>query len=250
MERIKLFCLPYAGGSSDFYRKWTKILDENISLYPLELRGRGGRYKLPFCNSMEEAVDDIFEIVRNDAGIGIGRYAIFGHSMGSILAYELSRKLIDSGYGEAVHIFFSGRYPPDIIKDTRMRHLMTDNEIIEEMMAIGGISEKLLKHTGLLKIFIRTLRADFKMVETYRNVHSHEKYHFDISVLRGKEDTIFIGEDIAAWKEYTDKTCMFYEFDGGHFFLHNKMEDIAGIINHTLNRCQMSPVRMEGQYGQ
>jgi surfactin synthase thioesterase subunit len=170
--------------------------------------------------------------------------------MGTILAYELSWKLIDSGYGEPVHIFFSGRYPPHFLKETKLRHLMTDNEIIEEMTALGGMSGNLLKLPGLLKLFIRTLRADYKMIDTYRNVHPLEKYHFDISVFRGKEDAVFTGGDIDAWKEYTDKTCMIYEYDGGHFFLHDRMEDIAGIINNTLNRGQMNPIRMVSQYGQ
>lgn len=248
MESIKLFCLPYAGGSSDFYKKWNKFLEGSILLYPLELRGRGGRYQLPFCDSIEEAVEDIFAVVKNETVAG--RYAIFGHSMGSILAYELSRKLMDCGYREPVHIFFSGRYPPHFIKETKMRHLMTDNEIIEEMMALGGISEKLLKHTGLLKLFIRTLRADYKMVETYRNVHPLEKYCFDISVLRGKEDVVFTCEDMDAWREYTKKNCMIYEFDGGHFYLHKHMEDIAGIINNTLIRGQTCPARTGGQHEQ
>ena len=82
-----LFCLPYAGGSEVAYYKWKKYLHPSIELIPIELKGRGKRFNEIFYESLEEAVDDIFEnikdkIINND-------YAIYGHSMGSLLSYEL-----------------------------------------------------------------------------------------------------------------------------------------------------------------
>ena len=114
---------------------------------------------------------------------------------------------------------------------------MTDEELVNVMAQLGGISKKRQEHPGLLKPFIRTLRADYKMVETYRSDRPLTKFKCDISVLRGKEDTIFEHEDMDAWRKYTQMNCMMYEFEGGHFYLHKNVENVVGIINKTLKEC-------------
>src|ERR1700738_4611092 len=110
-----LFCLPYAGGSEVIYYKWKKYLHPSIQLIPIQLKGRGKRFSEIFYENIEEAVDDIFENVKDK--IVDDDYAIYGHSMGSLLAYELYYKISKLNLKKPKHIFFSGYKAPSIIRE-------------------------------------------------------------------------------------------------------------------------------------
>lgn len=232
MERIKLFCLPYAGGSAAIYQAWQKYLNHVIELHPIELAGRGSRYGSPLYESIEEAVDDIYRLVRDD--LDDSRYAIFGHSMGSMLAYELAYKIKNLKHQPPVQLFFSGRRPPGIERSTKNIHLLADQEFMAEVLKKGGTPAELLENRELLEIFIPILKADFKIVETYRDVKKDDKLSCNISVLWGKQEEEGTLSEIGEWRKYTDKNCTIHLFDGGHFFINQFMRDVVNIINSTI----------------
>lgn len=232
MNKIKLFCLPYAGGSAMVYKKWEKYLEDPIKLVMLELAGRGSRSKEPYYNSMQDAVEDIFNIV--EAKTDESGYAIFGHSMGSILAYQLAAKIRDSKLKQPIHVFFSGRYPPGLKKEERNTHLLPETEFIQEAKNMGGIPEKLFRYEVLLKKAMETLRADYKILETGGYDPLIKQLNYDISVLSGNKDALLESLDMSAWEKYTERQCNFYVFDGGHFYLHDNVKGIVNIINNTL----------------
>ncbi len=233
MEGIKLFCLPYAGGSATVYSKWRKYLDKDIKLCPIEMPGRSDRSTEPYYNSVEEAIDDITNIIMNELEEE-SEYAIFGHSMGSIMAYELVCRFKEKNLKPPMHVFFSGRYPPNIKKERTYKHLLPDAEFEQEARRFGGMPENLFRFEGLLKTAMKTLRADYKVIETYESEPAIHKLNFNISALAGTEDVLATPVEMAEWANYTDKQCAFYYFDGGHFYLHNHMEKITQIINNTL----------------
>lgn len=111
MHKITLFCFPYAGGSAVAYNKWKKYNNTNIEIIPIELAGRGKRFGEELYDKIEDAVDDVYEIVKSNIN---GPYGLFGHSMGSIIAYELARKINNSNLPNPEYIFVSGRKPPHI----------------------------------------------------------------------------------------------------------------------------------------
>lgn len=232
MKEIKLFCLPYAGGSADIYARWRNYLNSSIELCPIELPGRSKRAKDPYYKSMGEAVEDIASFVKNETHNS--DYAIFGHSMGSIITYELICKLYQMGLKLPIHVFFSGRYPPCIEKQDKNMHLLSDDELIHEAVSMGGIPEKLLKYTKLVENAANTLRADYTILETYGHNPHIQKFDIDISVLSGTNDELAAVEDMKYWELYTHKSCTFYTFEKGHFYLHNNAETIVKIINNTL----------------
>lgn len=81
MKQIKLFTIPYAGGSSVVFQEWKKYFDNEIELIPIELAGRGKRFNNPLYNTLEEAVDDVLKQIQSCLVPG-DDYALFGHSMG------------------------------------------------------------------------------------------------------------------------------------------------------------------------
>jgi len=113
MKKIKLFCFPHAGGAASSFNYWKKYLDlAHIELCPLELPGRGRRFSEKLLHSMQEAVEDIHGLIKND--LDSSPYAFFGHSLGCLLAFELGHKALQSDQRNPLHIFFSGHTPPHI----------------------------------------------------------------------------------------------------------------------------------------
>lgn len=242
MRKIKLICLPYAGGSMQVYKKWTKYLDDAIELIPLELAGRGRRLLEPPYESMNEAVDDVYMEVR--PMIENSNYAIFGHSMGSVIAYELVHKLRDEGLHNPEHVFFSGRNSPHVRKNEPHIHNAPLEVFIDKLLKMGGTPKKLLENVDFINAFIPMLRADFKIIETY-SLQNNSKIECDISALSGRMDQNTEDKDMKKWENCTSGKCNLYKFDGGHFFINDKTEDVVRVINNVLTSYALNNMVIE-----
>ncbi|MTI47963.1 MAG: thioesterase [Firmicutes bacterium] len=226
-----LFCLPYAGGSKSMYYKWKSHLSPLIQLEPIELKARGYRYDEDFYDNFEEAVTDIFENIKDK--LVDSEYAIFGHSMGSLLAYELYYQIVRENYKIPKHIFFSGCKPPSILaKDTKF-HLLPDDEFIKKILCLGGTPKEVTDNEELLELVLPILRNDFRMIGNYKYHNRKEKIQCNISILNGKDDDI-TEDELLKWNEEGDKCCQTYHFEGGHFFINHKRNEIINIIHQTL----------------
>lgn len=217
------------------YMSWKRRLDKRIELKPIELCGRGKRFSNPLYDSFDEAIEDIYKVIYEE--LDGTPYAVFGHSMGTILAYELIRKIIHHTKQEPLHVFLSGRYPPYIETEEENVHLLPDKEFIDKIIKFGGTNQVVLDNKELLDLFLPVLRSDYRLVEKYKHSGSVSKLNCDITVLNGKFDNYIIEKDIGSWREYTNKTCSFYEFEEGHFFINKYKEEVIGIINDSLGNC-------------
>jgi surfactin synthase thioesterase subunit len=226
-----LFCLPYAGGSETIYYKWKKHLHPSIQVVPMELKGRGKRFS-EFCyESLEEAVDDIFGNIKDK--IIDDDFAIYGHSMGSLLAYELYYKISELNLRKPKHIFFSGYKAPSIVRERENTYTLPNYDFMKKVMELGGTPEELMNNQELLQIFLPIIRSDFKILETYNYEEREEKIQCDVSILNGKQDSINL-EEILTWKNHVSRSFKVYNFEGNHFFINSNVENITSIINTTL----------------
>ncbi|MED4445710.1 thioesterase II family protein [Bacillus thuringiensis] len=226
-----LFCLPYAGGSRAIYHDWKNHLHPSIQIVPIELKGRGQRFLEVFYESLEEAVDDIFENIKDK--IRNDDFAIYGHSMGGLLAFELYYKLSKLNSNKPKHIFFSGYRAPSVIRERENIYTLPDYEFMKKVMELGGTSEELMKNKDLLEIYLPIIRSDFMITETYNYEEREEKIACDISILNGKQDTTNL-KDILTWKNHGCGEFKVYNLEGNHFFINNNVENITSIINTTL----------------
>ncbi|MDQ0175270.1 thioesterase II family protein [Bacillus chungangensis] len=232
MSKIKLFCIPYAGGSAVVYSKWKKLINPLIELKEIELPGRGYKMKEPLLDNMPEMVENIFKEMKNEIK---PPYALFGHSMGALITYELYKKLKKAGYPAPVHMFISGKKSPQVaIKDLKLYHLPED-EFIDHILKYNGTNESVFKNKELASLFIPILRADFKIVETYKFDHTDDRLDCDISVFGGTEDRTVDWDDLLQWQEVAKKKCNFYSFKGGHFFINEHTEEVVNQINRIIN---------------
>jgi medium-chain acyl-[acyl-carrier-protein] hydrolase len=231
MNKTKLFCLPYAGGSSTIFAKWEQYLAPGISLRAIEPAGRGRRLHEALYPDMAAAVDDIFNLVLKE--VFDGPYALFGHSLGSKYVYKLALKIQETSLSQPVHLFFSGRRPPHVKdKNEKKFHLMNDTEFRQELINLGGTPPEFFEHPELLELFLPVLKNDFRLSE--EEVEGDIlPLNCNITVFSGKEDEQ-TPEQCDGWKYHTRKLCSIHYFNGGHFFIHHEAWRMIQLINHVL----------------
>lgn len=228
-ERIKLFCFPYAGGSSFIYNEWRKFFDDDIEIIAVELQGRGKRITEPLYKDLDHVIEDMFLILKEQ--IDGAPYMFFGHSMGAMIAYELCQRLLEENRSLPEHVFFSGRGAPHILREDKEKfHMMSDEKFKEEVLSLGGTPPEIFSHPELLEFYLPILRSDFEIAESDISREIINPLPFDITVFLGKEEDITASQ-ACGWKEHTTKSCTISYLNGEHFFLHDHVKTIAERVN-------------------
>lgn len=230
---MKLFCFPYAGGSSAIFSRWKSYIGPDVEIRAIELAGRGKRIHEAHYNDFNEVINDVFSLIIDEIK-GNDDYAFFGHSMGAKIAYELTQKILRKGLPRPGHIFFSGRGAPYVLgQDEKEYHKLPDEEFKEEVIKLGGTPKEFFEHPELLEVFLPLLKNDFKLAAREINGEKISPLPCDITVLLGKEEEL-TSEQIDSWKNYTIGNCTIHYFNGGHFFINEKVEEVVGKINNTI----------------
>ena len=160
-------------------------------------------------------------------------YAIYGYSMGSLLAYELYYKIIDQNLRRPKHIFFSAYNAPSIIRKRENIYTLPDVEFINKIIELGGTPKEIIDNKDLMEIFLPIIRNDFRIIEAYNYKKRRQKIECDVSILIGEQDSIS-AEEALVWKKHVSKDFKIYSFQGNHFFINNNIEKISNIINSHL----------------
>ncbi|WP_164984916.1 thioesterase II family protein [Ammoniphilus sp. CFH 90114] len=220
-NQIKVFGIPYAGGSASIYYHWREMLGPAIQFIPVEMAGHGKRMGEPLYQSFAEAVDDLeLQITKQLDG---SSFALFGHSLGARLAFEVSRVLSQKGQSPC-HLFVSGSSAPHRTRPKQMIHDLDDELLIKELVKMGGTPESLLDHPALAELFLPIIRADFAISESYQLMEPDAVLSCPISVWYGDQE-IGEEEDILSWSRYTNECFSIHSFSGGHFFIQDKANE-------------------------
>lgn len=192
-----LICLPYAGGSSVNYLPWQSKINLKIKLHPVELKGRGRRLNEGLPSSIDEVVEDIFNKEFLNL-INKEEYALFGHSMGGVIAYELYLKTLKLGKRLPKHIFFSGCEAPYTRSTNDISHNLPDEEFINKIVNLGGTPREVVEDINFKRYFLPIIKNDFKILENYKTVFKGELL-CDFSILYGNKDYTITVEGLKSW---------------------------------------------------
>ena len=228
--KIRLFCLPFAGGNSYSYRDWQEHTADFIDVVPIELPGRGRRSSEPLLLNTDQLTEDIFQQVEP---LLREPYAVYGHSFGACLGYLLTRRGIAARLPEPTHLFCSGRQAPCVKKDRDNRHLLPRPEFVEVLRQMGGCPEEILNDDELMDYFEPIIRADFQADADYAY---QQTLAFDIplTVMIGQQDGETTCEGALKWQQETVREISFQAFPGGHFFIFEHLSEIGRLISHRL----------------
>ncbi|MBW4564798.1 MAG: thioesterase II family protein [Mojavia pulchra JT2-VF2] len=231
---LRLFCFPYAGGSSLIFRTWSNYLPPSVEVCAIEIPGRGRQIKLPPYNKIDSLVDAIASNIHPYLD---KPFAFFGHSMGGLVSFELAR-LLRKNYGILpVHLFVSGRRAPQIPDADPPIHNLPESAFIKELRHLNGTPKAVLENVELMQLFVPILRADFAVLETY--VYTPEPpLNCPITVFGGLQDSEVGCDELQAWQEQTKAAFSLNMFPGDHFFLHSAqsllLEKLAKYLPYQL----------------
>jgi len=233
MKKVQLFCIPYSGGSANVFEKWLGLLKEEIQLCPIELAGKGKRIIENTYSSVEEAAVDIADNIMKKRDTSMD-YAIWGHSLGALLAYEAYYCLIERTAKLPIKLFFSGRGAPHCRIGRTSYYLLPDDKFLEMLYDYGGNTKEIMEHEELRKLFFPILRSDFKLSETYVHKDKQNKIMCDVHIVNGDNDDSVANFNMEEWKDLSGKGFKESIVTGGHFFITENLADTAAIINNAL----------------
>lgn len=238
MNYINLFCVPFAGGSADaIYGKWSSKLDSSIRIRPLEMAGHGRRMQEPFHPNIAAAVEDMISTMIPSFD---KPYAIYAHSMGTLIAYEIVKYIHSKGLREPEILFLSGRHPPHYFKTKDHIHTYSDEEFIHYIEKIGGTQPEVLRTKELMDIFLPILRSDYFITDNYTFQEPIYRTNAEIVYLYSDNDFLIKKSCTEEWSYYTNNGFELYEFEGGHFFINDQWPMICQLINQKVRALYQS----------
>ncbi len=228
MPATRLYCLPYAGGSSLFYGPLGERLKPDVTLCTPDYPGHGMRMGGEVVTSMDDLMDDMYAQLQEE---GLREpFALLGYSMGATVAYHLYFYLKERGI-HPQHLFLLSNTPPYVADEGVPSTDLDDDAFLAELAALGGMPQELLESRELIELFLPLLRADVRLEEVGQ-VAEPTVVDANMTVLYGREDSVC--SKMGEWRRCAGGQCELRAFDGGHFFMLDHYADVAEIINRTL----------------
>lgn len=230
--RLAVVCFPAAGGPAGAFRPLAQQLAQGIAVYGVQYPGRQDRLDDPPIENLAELAQ---QITADLLGWGTPpQLALFGHSMGATVAFEVARRLQHKGR-DPVRLFASGRIAPDAPYSGQL-HTGPDTDLIADLerLASDATSVAALRaHPELAELVLPPLRADYRAVETYL-FEPGERLRCPVSVLLGDADPTVTAEQAQGWRAHTDAEFDVSTFPGGHFYFDTRIREVADHVSTRL----------------
>lgn len=227
----RLFCLPFAGGGASAYRSWVTYFGPTVEVCPIQLPGREGRIFEPAFTAVDALVATLKKHLSPYLDLP---YAMYGHSMGALVTFELAQAIAsDGGLRNPERIFVAAHRAPQLpLQRTPFIDLSTE-AFVEKLKQYGGFDDEILNNAEMMELILPTLRADFTLCENYQYQASPKLKH-PIHVFAGIEDQQTTVESTHGWDQHSDVSVDSTLFTGGHFFLNSCQQDVLKKIRQTL----------------
>lgn len=226
---IDLFCFPYAGSGASIFYSWANYLDPKINIYGFQAPGKEDRISedlvVDLNTLIQNAVQELKQIINKP-------FALFGHSMGSVLAFEIA-KFLESENLTPKLVILSGRPPPEFgLRMNPISHL-EDKELITELRKLEGTDTRILENEELMELLLPIIRADFRISESYKS-SSNLKISSPMIAIGSEEDPWLNELEFNEWKQYSHNTTKIQFFPGGHFYLKEHLNLLSTFLNSEI----------------
>jgi medium-chain acyl-[acyl-carrier-protein] hydrolase len=225
-----VFCFPYAGGGASVFRSWRLPPDLTAEVVACQLPGRENRMAEPPLPRLTPVVDALLEAMRP---LLATPFVFAGHSMGSLLAFELTRRLRHLGLPQPRHLFVSGHRAPDLPDKHPPVSGLADDEYLERIDRLAGPSKTLIRDRELALLLAPTVRADFALCETYR-YREEAPLNLPITCVTAIDDPYVTLDESRAWTRHTRSAGRLVVTAGGHLFIRDRADEITALITDEL----------------
>jgi medium-chain acyl-[acyl-carrier-protein] hydrolase len=227
---LRVFCLPYAGGQANTFSDWAADLGPRVEVRALQLPGRGPRFLEPPIVDLGELLDAIEPHVMT---LVDAPFALFGHSMGAIIAFELAQRMRRRGAPRPVHVFLSGCCIPQRLALAPPMHHLPDEELIDELRRLGGTPDEVLARPELLELVLPWVRADLQLLERWVSP-AQPPLDCPITALGGRDDQRVPSEELLHWRVHAAGRFSVKLFAGDHFYVHAGRPAVTAAIVRAL----------------
>ncbi len=214
--RLRLFAVPYAGSGASVFRSWLEKLPPDVELRPVQLPGRENRLMEPPLSHVSTVVGPLAPLCASLADLP---FAVFGHSMGALVAFELVRELRRQSGLLPMHLFVAAHRAPQAPNPEALMYDLPDEEFIAEVCRrYDSIPVEVRENTELMDLMLPALRADISICDTYAH-REEEALACPVTAFGGLEDPCAPPEQLEGWRHQTSGAFRRVMFPGGHFFL-------------------------------
>jgi medium-chain acyl-[acyl-carrier-protein] hydrolase len=231
--RLRLYCLPHAGGGAAVYAAWANLLPPDVELCRIQLPGRENRLREAPFDALLPLVEVVAQVLRPQLDLP---FALFGHSMGALIAFELARQLRRDNGVTPAQLFVSGRWAPHWPSPDPALAQLPDAEFMAALRArYNNIPDVVANDPELLAIYVPLLRADVTLLDTY--VYTSERaLDCPIVALGGVDDARVPRASLEAWREHSTQPVVVQQFPGGHFYLQSERSALLNVLVQALIR--------------
>lgn len=214
--RLRLVCIPYAGGSATAYSRWAADLPDEVEVTTVELPGHGRLLREPLHRDIYPLIDHLAELLSSQSD---KPYVVFGHSLGGLLAYCASLAMQSRGQPLAQHLVLSGCRPPHVPSKLEAVCRLSDADFHAHLRDRQSIPEALLTNRGFMALIMPIIRSDFELIVSYRQPPSNYRVKIPTSVFAGTHDPIAPQRELERWRDLIDGEIEMHHFEGHHFFI-------------------------------
>jgi len=229
---LKLICFPYAGGNASIFMPWIKNLPSNVELVIVQAPGRGARMGEEAYSDMNDLIGDLIKVIPSVLN---KPYILFGHSLGSRIAFELMNQLKKFDYELPQHFIASGSRGPHLKCTKESIYKLPQDEFIEELKSLNGTPKEIIENKELMELFLPLLKADFELADRYYYTGT-SGFNCPISVFGGQDDTGISLSELNSWGDLFETDADINLFPGDHFFIDSQSSLIQQKVNAIIEK--------------
>ena len=230
--RLRLFCFPFGGGGASIFASWPQGMPAGIEVCPVQPPGRENRLREAPVTHMPQLVTLLVEAL---VPLLDRPFALFGHSIGALMAFELARQLRRQGLRSPEWLFCSGHPSPDLPRRRPAISQLARPEFIKALREYFDLDSALLAREDLMDLVFPALRADYELVETYV-YHEEPPFACPLSVFGGSHDPETTEDELMGWRRHTTGPFRTQVLEGKHMFIQTSREALIGEIFQDIAR--------------
>jgi surfactin synthase thioesterase subunit len=231
---LTLYCLPHAGGSASAYAPWVRALAPGIAVVGVDFPAHGSRFDEPPLGSIAEMAAELAAEILHRAP---GPFALYGHSLGALVAYETALLLEESGSGPGQVLVGAAR-APHIAAPRPLVHGLEPEEFLSAVeRRYGGLPAGLRQEQELLELVLPALQADFAAYETYA-CPERRPLRAPLAALYGRADALTPAGQVQPWQGYTTASFALHGLEGGHFFTQSSRAEVLELLRRLLQPAE------------